>query len=72
MIITYSLDTEKDDKETIQQMAKATEAHLVIWDVFQHLREREKYGNVSELEMKAYDDVRACLVKSMEEYGVSV
>lgn len=62
MKIIYELDDEKDDRETIEMMAKVFEIHSACRDADNRLRSYEKYEDSTlERAEKAIEEARTIL-----------
>lgn len=61
-----------EEKQEFEYALKGAAAHVVLEHLWNHLRSKLKYEELSEDSEKAYEDVRENLHKLLEDYEVNL
>jgi len=59
-----------EDEVEFRQAVDAGNMHCVLFDFSQHLRQKLKYGNLSEQEAKIYEEIKSEFLEIMDEHNV--
>jgi hypothetical protein len=60
-----------EDNEEFQMSINGHKYHCAINDILQHLRDKIKYSDLNENELKVYEDIRIKIFEILDEYNLN-
>ena len=66
------LDFDEDEAEAARTAIDGDKWRDVVWDLYAHMRQMTKRGEVSDVEHAIYDDVRAVICQLVNDSGLNL